>query len=245
MPRQQTLAEWVASHSTADPNHLAEYLSSMKAHGERAEDRFTEQFSGWLVKFALAVDKNSIRTQAWEKLKSKCDVLLLLQHLYLFTYFGKTSADVLQDAFRFLKAGIDGLIPKYSKTCKDTSELFDDPKLGLITVLSKQIRPLFEEPMRLLRIAEQELLAMRQWAEQMGSHKTDAHDLDLYAMATSVRAATGQYHFPELAKLIEAARIAHGGRDEPVDEGVMKRRVERYAKRMNLDPQRSFVRKES
>jgi hypothetical protein len=44
----------------------------------------------------------------------------------------------------------------------------------------------------------------------MGSYKTEAHDLHLYAMATSVREATGEYHFAEIVTLIEAAHAAHG-----------------------------------
>jgi hypothetical protein len=85
-PPPQTLVEWVASHTLVDANLLAEYRSSLEVHGERAENRIEKEFGPWLVKFAKAVDENEALKDAWQKLKSKCDVLLLLRDLHLFTY---------------------------------------------------------------------------------------------------------------------------------------------------------------
>jgi hypothetical protein len=144
---------------------------------------------------------------------------------------------VLQDAFRFLRQGLDGLLPKYRKIYEETSALFGDPKLQLLSVLSEAMPQVFAEPLHSIAMAELALKATRDLAETMSSYKTDAHDFHLFAMAASVRAATGQYHFSELATLVEAARVAHGGRYDPIDANVLKRRVERYAKRMNLSRQ--------
>ena len=57
-----------------------------------------------------------------------------VKELYLFTYTGKTSANVLQEACRFLKEELDKLLPKYGKLHKKTSTLFDHPKLASQTV---------------------------------------------------------------------------------------------------------------
>jgi hypothetical protein len=234
VPRRQSAAELAASRGISEAALLAEFRASLEVHGERAEDKLPKEFSPWLVKFAQAVDGNKARKDAWQELKSKCDVVFVLQHLYLFTYPGKTTSDVLQDACRFLKDELDKLLPKFSAVSEATSALFADPKLRLLSVLSEAVPQVFAQPIRSIAMAEEAIEATRRWAETMGSYKTEAHDLHLYAMATSVRAATGKYHFPELATLIEAARASSGAEDETFDEGNMKRRVHRYAKRMNL-----------
>ena len=239
VPRPQTLEQWVASHSIAEPNNLAQFFSSLKVHGEPAEDRLDKEFLPWLVKFVRALDKYEIRIQAWEELKSRCDVLWLLKDLYLFTYPGRTTPDVWKGACRFLKDKLDNLIPRYGTLHKHTSDLFNDPKLRFLGVLNKEMSVFFKEPMNLIATAQKELEVVRNWAEKMGSYKTDAHDLHFYAMATSIRAATGEYHFSELTTLIEAALAAHGAEgEEPFDEKTLERRVQRYAKRMNLDRHR-------
>ena len=234
-PRPQTLTEWVASHRVADPRLVAEFSSSLEVHGERAEDRIPKEFLPWLRRFAKAVEKEEFRIQAWDALKSKCDALLLLSNLYLFTYPGKTTPDVLQDACRFLKEGLDGLLPRYSRIYEDTSALLNHPKLRLLTVLSEDLGAMFDEPLHLVRLARRELGAARRWAAKMGSYRTEAHDLDLYSMATRVRKATGDYHFPELAALTEAAFVAHEVEYESVLEENLKQRVYRYVRRFNLD----------
>ena len=182
----------------------------------------------------VCVDSNEARKDAWQELKSKCDVLFLLQQLYLFTYSGKTTPDVLQDACRFLKDELDKLLPKFTALSEATSVLFADPKLRLLSVLSEAVPQVFAQPIRSISMAEEALEATRRWAKTMGSHKTEAHDLHLYAMATTVRAATGEYHFAEIVTLIEAAHAAHGAEDEPLDEEALKKRVQRYITRMNL-----------
>ena len=224
----KTTAELAASRGVSVATRLAGYRSSLQAHGEEAGDRMPKEFSAWLVKFARAVDSNDARTDAWHELKSSCDSLVLLNNLYLFRYPGKTSADVLQDAFRFLKQGLDKLLPRYSTLSEDTSTLFNDPKLRLLAVLSEDVPRALAEPIRFIIEAKAVLRAAREWAKEMGSYKTEAHDLHLYAMATSVREATGEYHFAEIVTLLEAARAAHGLKDEPLNEASLKKRVQRY-----------------
>jgi len=243
VPWPQTLEQWVASHSIADPKHLAEYLSSLKVHGERAEDRLPEEFSAWLGKFAKLLDDRDIRSDEWQEFKSKCDWWLLLNHLYLFAKSGETTPDnlrttpvVLQDACRFLKDELDKLIPRYDTLHKDTSDLFNDPKLRLFGVLTENVGAMFKEPMHLIKIAQQELDVVRNWANNMGSRKTDARFFHLYCMARSVLAATGEYHFPQLATLTEVALAAAGSKSETLDSDTLKRRVRRYIERMNLAP---------
>ena len=240
--KSSALAEQAAARGFTETELIANYLSSLKLHGERVEDRVGKEFQAWLFEFAKVVAANKSRTDAWQELKSRCDVLLLLQDLYLFTYpedsehaAKKTTADVLKDSCRFLKEELDKLIPRYGTLHKDTSELFADPKLRLLGVLSGEINTLFEEPITLLQTAQQELKVMRNWAEKMGSLKTEANDAYLYSLATRVRKSTGEYHFPELTTLVEAALAAHGEADEEaLDHETLERRVQRYIKRMNL-----------
>jgi len=233
--RSRPLAEMAASRGITETALLADYRSSLRAHGETAEDRLHKEFGVWLVKFAQAVDSNESRTQAWQELKSKCDVLLLLQDLYLFTYPGKIVPDVLKDACRFLKKELDRLIPRYSTLYKHTSDLFTHANLRLLGELSDAVSVLFKEPMHLIATAQRELDVIRMWAEKMGSYKTEAHDFHLYSMATRVRKATGEYHFSELTTLTEAALAAHGAPDEEaLDQWTLERRVQRYVTRMNL-----------
>jgi hypothetical protein len=243
VPRPRTVAETAASRGVSEAALLAEFRFSLAAHGKRAEDNLDKELLPWVRKFVRAVRKDEIRAQAWQKLKSKCDMPLLLEHLYLFTCFGRTTGDVLQDAFRCLKEGLDGLLPKYRKTYEETAALFADPKLQLLTVLSEAVPQLFAEPLRSIALCELGLKATREWAEQVSSYKTEPHDFHLYIMATSVHAATGRYHFRELATLIETAKLAHGARHDTIDEGGLKRRVQRYAKRMNLARPRPPARK--
>lgn len=230
----KTTAKLAASRGVSEATLLADYRSSLRSHGEQAEDRMPKEFSTWLVKFARAVDSDDVRTDAWHELKSSCDTLVLINNLYLFGYPGKTSADVLQDTFRFLKQGLDKLLPRYSTLSEDTSTLFNDPKLLLLAVLSEDVPRALAEPIRFIVEAKAVLRAAREWAKEMGSYKSEAHDFHLYAMATSVREATGEYHFAEIVTLLEAARAAHGFRDDPLNEASLKKRVQRYITRMNL-----------
>src|ERR1700677_538036 len=92
-----------------------------------------------------------------------------VKELYLFTYTGKTSANVLQEACRFLKEELDKLLPKYGKLHKKTSTLFDRPKLRLLTVMSKSLSQIFEEQKCSLAMVEQKLELIRAFAEPNGS----------------------------------------------------------------------------
>ncbi len=221
---------------------MSAFLSSLEVYGERVEDRIGKEFRPWLLKFAKVIAADKPRFNAWEKLKLKCDAMLLMRDLYLFTYPDdaqhaktKTTADVLKDSCRYLKEELDKLIEKYGTLYKHTSELFADPKVKLLAVLSKEISALFSEPMNLMDTAQQELKIMREWAEKMGSLKTEANDLYLYSMAARLRESTGEYHMTELATLVEAALAAHGGADEEaLDHDSLERRVQRYIDRMNL-----------
>jgi hypothetical protein len=239
--RPPAVPEMVASGSTEEAV-LADYLSSLQVHGERAEDRIDKEFVPWLLNLAQAVASDDSRTAAWEKLKLSCDVVKLLFDLYLFTYpedaqtaKNKTTADVLKDSCRFLKNELDKLINTQDTFYKNASELFNTPKLKLLRSLSRKINTVFDEPLKLMETAQRELKLIRNWAEKMGSLKTEAKDLYLHSMATRVREATGEYHFPELTTLAEAALAAHGGADEePLDEEALTKRVQRYITRMNL-----------
>jgi|ERR1700677_2245236 hypothetical protein len=156
-----------------------------------------------------------------------------VKELYLFTYTGKTSANVLQEACRFLKEELDKLLPKYGKLHKKTSTLFDHPKLRLLTVMSKSLSQIFEEQKCSLAMVEQKLELIRAFAEPNGSYKTDARTFHLHGMARTVHEGTGKYHYRELARLTEAASAAHGAEGAPVDVDALKRRVERYRNRMS------------
>src|ERR1035437_506 len=141
-----------AARGMTEAELMSAYLSSLEAHGERVEDRVGKEFRAWLFKFAKVVAADDSRTEAWQELKSRCDVLLLLQDLYLFTYpedaqdaEKKTTADVLKDSCRFLKEELDKLIQRYDTLYKDTSELVRDPKLKLPEVLSSEISTLFKD----------------------------------------------------------------------------------------------------
>lgn len=197
------------------PERLRAIESFFKAHDKRAEDKVKEEFPAWFQRFAVAAtEKGSGARLAWDEVKSKCDVLLLMYDLYLFTYLGKaalgkTSPDIIQDAFRLL-----------------TNEL------------DKEASAVFCEPMQLFNTAKLELKGLRAYAAKMGSYKTEAHDYYLYSMAKMLDAATGDYHLEELASLIEAAKVAHGCKHDILSVGTLKRRIYRYIKRMNLPPLR-------
>jgi hypothetical protein len=184
--RPSALAEMAVARGRTEDELMSGYLSSLEVHGERVEDRVGKEFRPWLFKFGKVVVADENRTEAWKELESRCDVLLLLQDLYLFTYpedsehaAKKTTADVLKDSFRFLKEELDKLIPRYGTLHKNTSELFADPKLKLLGELSSEISTLFKEPIAFLQTAQQELKGMRNWAEKMASLKTEANDLYL------------------------------------------------------------------
>jgi len=241
--RPSALAELAAARGITEAEFRAAYESSLKAHGETAEDNI-EDLRAWVIKFVEALWHDENRFKAWETLKSACNgnVLPILYNLYLFTYptvsrrgEDKTTADVLRDATRFLKDELDKLIARYGTLHKDTSDLLNDPKLKFLGVLSTDIAALFREPANWLSLAKTELIAVRNWAERIGSLKTEVRDLYLYSMATHVRRTAGEYHFSEITTLIEAAFAAHGWADEePLDEKNLERRVQRYVKRMNL-----------
>lgn len=79
-------AELVADRGMSEAEWMSEYVSSLKVYGETVEDRISKEFRPWMLKFAQVVAADTPRLDAWEKLKVKCDVLLLLGDLYLFTY---------------------------------------------------------------------------------------------------------------------------------------------------------------
>jgi len=178
---------------------FADILSSFEAHGGSAENTLDKEFRAWLIKFALALYKNEIQSQAWDELKFNCDALMLLKDLYLFTYIGKTSADVLQSACRFLKEELDELLPKYRTIHEKTSTLFNHPKLRLLTVMSKGLSQMFAEQSHSLAVIEQKLELLRELGSQKGSYNTDSRTFHLYGMATTVHEGTGRYHYRELA----------------------------------------------
>jgi hypothetical protein len=95
------MSELAASRGVSEATPLADYRSSLHAHGERAEDKLPKDLRAWLVQFARAVDSNDARKDAWHALKSSFETLVLINNLYLFTT-SATSTDVLQDAYRFL-----------------------------------------------------------------------------------------------------------------------------------------------
>lgn len=240
-PQSSALADIALATDVSEAERMSEYQSSLELYGERVEDRIGKEFRPWLLKFAEVIAANKTRTAAWEELKFKCDIQLLLRDLYLFTYpedaehaEKKTTADVLKDSCRFLKDELDKLIRRYGTLHKHTSKLFVDPKLKLLAVLSKETSALFSEPTNLMDTAQQELKIIRKWAEKMASLKTDAKDVYLYSMATRLRESTGEYHMQEVTTLAEAALAAHGRADEELDHDNLERRVQRYADRMNL-----------
>jgi hypothetical protein len=118
MSRPSTLAEIAASRGMSEATLYADILSSFEAHGESPESKLGKEFRAWLMRFALALYDDDIRPQAWDELKSKCNVLILLKELYLFTHSGKTSADVIQNACGFLKEKLDKLLSNYKKLQK-------------------------------------------------------------------------------------------------------------------------------
>jgi hypothetical protein len=235
------LAEMAAARNMKEADLMSAYRSSLEVYGGTVEDRVGKEFRPWLHRFAQVVAADTPRVDAWEELKFKCDVPLLLRDLYLFTYpedaehaKKKTAADVLKDSCRYLKDELDKLIEKYGTLHKHTSELFADPKLKLLAVLSKEISALFSEPMNLMDTAQQELKILREWAEKMASLKTEANDVYLYSMAARLRESTGEYHMPELTFLVEASLAAHGEADEEaLNYKSLERRVQRYADRIN------------
>ncbi len=134
-----------------------------------------------------------------------------------------------------MKNELDKLINTQGTFYKNASALFNAPKLKLLQSLSRTINTVFDEPLKLMEAAHQELKLIRSWAERLGSLKSEAKDFYLYSMATRVRETTGEYRFPELTTLAEAALAAHGGADEePLDEEALRKRVQRYITRMGL-----------
>ena len=181
-----TLAELAAARGVSAETFLAEIRSAFAIHGETADDGMSKEFRPWLIRFALALCESKVRFEAWCELKSKCDVLQLLQELYLFTCFGKTSANVRQDACRFLKKELDKLIPKYGRVHKNASTLFNHPKLRLLTAMSKGLSQIFEEQRHSFAMLQQTLEFLRAFAKQTGSYKADARTFHLYGMAAIV-----------------------------------------------------------
>lgn len=236
------LAELAAARGITEHELMADYLSSLKVHGETVEESVEKEFQPWLRKFTEVVADNESRTKAWQELKAKCDVPLLLINLYLFTYAQvpqqaekKTAADVFKDSCHFLKEELDRLIKKYDTLHKETSDLFADTKLKPLFLLSDERSALFRQPLNFMGLVLRELKTMRNWVEKMGSLKTDANDLYLYSMARRVHEATGEFKFSKITTLIEAALAAHGGTDEEtLDHKTLERRVQRFIKRMNV-----------
>lgn len=175
-------------------------------------------------------------------IKTKCDALLLLTDLYLFTYPDrsehgkkKTAADAIKNSYRVLKQELDKLIPRYGTLLKNTSELCSDPKLKILNILINDLNEILNEPMALLKTAQKELQLVRDWAGQMGSLKTKAKHFYLYSMATRLHKSTGKYYYGELTTLTDAALAAHGGTDnDALDQKTLEREVQRYINRMNL-----------
>jgi hypothetical protein len=233
------LADLAEARGMSKADLRSAYLSGLEVYGERVENRI-EEFIPWLKRFQMEVAGDDTRTRfdAWQKLKLKCDFLLLVRNLYLFTYpkdaqhaKKKTTADVQKDSCRFLKEVLDKLIPRYATLHKRTSKLCADPKLKLVSVLSEEASALFSELLNLTN----KLKNMRRWAAKMASLKTDARDIYLYSMAVSLRESTGEYQMSDLQTLIEAALAAHGQpHKDVVDAENLKRHVQRFVKRMNL-----------
>lgn len=240
--KPSVLAGQAAARGITETELVEDYLSSLKVHGETVEESVGKEFQPWLRRFTEVVASNESRTRAWQELTAKCDAPLLLINLYLFAYTQvaqpsekKTAADVFKDSCRFLKEELDRLIQRYSTLHKDTSELFADAKLKPLFLLSDERRALFRQPLNFMGLVLSELKTMRNWAEKMGSFKTEANDLYLYSMARRIREATGEYHFSEITTLVEAALAAHGGIDEEtLDHKTLERRVQRFIKRMNV-----------
>ncbi len=239
------LATLAAAHGISEADWMSAYQSSLKMYGQTVEDRVGEEFRPWLLKLANVIEADEHRFDALQKLMSKCDVLLLMPDLYLFTYpeesqraKKRTAADAFKDSCRYLKE-LDKLVPRYATLHKRTSKVFARRKLKLLrVVLSKEVSALFSEPATFIDIAQQQLKGMRQWAGKMASLKTDINDVYLWLMAARLRESTGEYHMTELATLVEVALAAHGEQDK-ADEDMLKQRVQRYAKRMNIPRHKS------
>jgi hypothetical protein len=84
----KTMSEFAASRGVSEATLVTDILSSFDAHGGSAENKLGKEFWAWVRRFALTLHKDKARSQAWNELKSKCDVLMLLKELYFFTYIG-------------------------------------------------------------------------------------------------------------------------------------------------------------
>ncbi len=178
----------------------------------------------WLERFALAIQDEPTRDDAWFRLEQVVgEMSQVIELLYLFTVRAETLVDrnakshrSSKARFRKVIAGLDGVMKRFDG-----------------------VRPLHNPGYRhaaaALASLRQDLEALGREDADWGSGKTDAKDWYLYLLATSIL-KTGRFTktktFDYITALVDAARSAHGEQRETFTAEVLEKRVERYHLRL-------------
>jgi hypothetical protein len=102
---------------------------------------------------------------------------------------------------------------------------------------SREVKPALTyvslaEELRSIVAAKKHAEQIREYTVSWGSKKTNPRDWYLFLMASEMESKTGNRGIPALMKFIDAARQAHGDMDEFLDEESLKKRIQRYRRRL-------------
>ena len=189
--------------------------------------------SAWLTKFAERVAADSATAEAWGRLEKKLrndDLCFLIELLYLFTVRKDTSVDKSHDSYRVLKVALDSIVPAYDDLIGKFSALIKSSD-------AKQTHSYgsFDEDIRSLAACRKHAEKVRNEAAFHGTNKSNPRDWYLHLMVVTMEAETRKHQIPTLLDLLIAAWGANGEKTGLLDEGTLRKRVQRYRKRRGLD----------
>lgn len=187
----------------------------------------------WLKQFADSVATHPQTAEAWRRLEKKLrndDLCFLIELLYLFTFRKDTSVDKSHDSYRVLKVALDSIVPAYDDLIEQFSAMIESSDAKQTPFYGS-----FDEDLRSLAACRKHAEKVRNEAAFYGTNKTNPRDWYLHLMVVTMEAETRKHQIPTLLDLLNAAWAANGERTGLLDEGTLRKRVQRYRKRRGLD----------
>jgi hypothetical protein len=212
-----------AARSIVDDYRPTEGCPPLSTHSRAS----TAARGAWLRRFAKAVGEDHAISAAWSELETRCDTSFLIDLLYLFTDRGQVLVDENARAHHLVKSRINQLSRAYWRWNARLDRVIQNTPLlqalGLDSLIVRQARAL-----------GQTLVSAEKAAALWGSRKTNPKDWYLYLVANHIKDATGALKVKSIAELVGAADAAHDEEGQVWDDDQIKKRIQRYAKRLKL-----------
>ena len=212
-----------AAKSIVDDYRPTEGCPPLSTHSRAS----TATRGAWLRRFAKSVAEDHAISAVWAKLGNRCDTSFLIDLLFLFTYRGQVLVDENASTHHSVKSRLNQLSRAYRRWNARLDGVIQATPLHQAGTLDSLL-------VRQARALGQTLVSAEKAAALWGSRKTNPKDWYLLLIANHIKDATGTLKVKSIAELIGAADAAHDEEGQVWDDDQIKKRIQRYKKRLNL-----------